>query len=144
MNPFQTTALTLAAALIASSNLAHSSELVTYFVRIDPHHWLWLERIIAQDPDYSPDPRPSRRGDGKMYSGRSAMDLYTACGIKFVKGESIFYGPPTSQMVVRATSENRRRIGLIHQTLRSWKKGRFQEWHHEEFSPRKHSPKPGS
>ncbi len=108
---------------------AQADEIETKVFRLEWDHWLWAARIVRQDPDFTPkDFEPADRKI-RMYERKSAKEVYEACGVEIMAGESFFYGAVTTQMIVRLGIENLRRVRQIHKTMRDWKSGRTSEWH---------------
>ena len=114
-------------------------DLSTEVFRIEADHWLWIQRVARQDRSYEPVEVEGAPGAFPMHGLKSAAEGYAACGIERASGESFIYGPPTSQLILRLTPENHRRVRLIHQTMAAWKAGRTDVWLLD-WEPRRETP----
>lgn len=110
-------------------SFSSADELKAEVIMIEWDHWLWMKRIAVQDPDWTPrDFDPTNRKI-RMFERKSATQIYEACGIELLHGESFIYGATTAQLIVRLGRESFRRVREIHRTIRDWKSGRTDRWH---------------
>ena len=107
----------------------HAGDLKTEAIALEWDHWLWMKRISVQDPHWTPDGFDPTDRKIRMFERKSAKEVYEACGIEVLDGESFIYGATTTQLIVRLGSENFRRVHQIHKTICDWKAGRTDKWH---------------
>lgn len=118
---------------IVSPSVAQVMEdhlLYTKTYSIGRQHWLWLERVAREDPDYQPAHSPDNPRPFEIYGKLSPLQLYAKAGIELGEGEAINAGVRAPQIIIRATGANHQKICALMQTIRDWESGRTDAWHH--------------